>query len=173
LVCPQFLWADFASLPKEFGAAFAESKEQVQGVTVLKLRLTRFILTGETRVELPGSTNSLWLAAAAGYQPSQADWATRWGLTAWKQWVDWGELDPKSEPTLRLGIALADVQQKASYEAALEAEWLAYEAAQAKAAASPAEMDGEGGEFSMLMQGDPCETMSFRFSRSRATSKAG
>ncbi len=161
LICPQFLWTDFASLPKEFGAAFAESKEQMQGVTVLKLRLTRFILTGETRVELPASTNSWMVAAEAGYEAGRADWATRSGLTAWQQWVDWGELDAKSEPTLPLSIALADVQHKAAYAAALEADWLAYEQAQAKAAESGAAMGNDDGGMMMLMRSDPCETNEF------------
>jgi hypothetical protein len=70
LLDPQFLWADFASLPAEFGAAFAQSQDQVQGVSVLKLRLTRFLLTGETLVQFPVSTNTLTLAARVSSKPS-------------------------------------------------------------------------------------------------------
>jgi hypothetical protein len=108
LTYPQFLWAEFTSLPREFSAALAQSQQQIQGVTVLKLQLTRSILTGETLVGF--GTNALWLAAPAGYQANQQGWATRSALTTWQLWVQWGEIDANTEPTLRLDIALADVE---------------------------------------------------------------
>jgi hypothetical protein len=118
LIWPQFLWADFGCLPKEFSAALAESKQQVDGVTVIKLRLTRAILTGETLVELPGQAGSVKLEAPAGYEPTKQDWATRNALNTWQQYVEWGELDKSLAPTLWLEIALADVNEKVAYEEA-------------------------------------------------------
>ena len=73
------------SLPEEFSTALAESHEQVHGVTVLKLRLTRFLLTGETLVEFPASTNTVILAAPARYQTNQVDSASRSALGVWRQ----------------------------------------------------------------------------------------
>ena len=84
LIDPQFIWADFANLPEQFGAAFGESQEQNHGVTVLKLRLTRSILTGETLVEFPASTNTVILAEPGGYQTNQVDSASRSGWPMFK-----------------------------------------------------------------------------------------
>lgn len=130
LIDPQFFWTDFANLPEQFSAALAESQEQLQGVTVLKVRLTRSILTGETLVEFPGSTNTLTLAAPAGYQTNQVDSASRSALGVWRQWIDWGELDANTAPTLSLDVSLADVQDKSAYDAAIAAEEAACEEAQ-------------------------------------------
>jgi hypothetical protein len=146
LTWPQWFWTDFAPLPPEFGAAFAQSKDQIQGVTVLKVRLTRAILDGTTLVEF--GTNSLTLAAPAGYSATNAtDSAMRSALYVWRQWIEWGELDENTQPTLRLDIALADVKDKAAFEAA---EALAWEEAQAKEAEAGAGMlsattESEGG----------------------------
>jgi hypothetical protein len=121
LLYPEFLWADFASLPKDFAAAFAQSKDQLHQITVLKLRLKRSILTGTTLIELP-SGKSVTLSAPAGYQASQQDWATRSALQTWQRYIEWGELNEKTEPTLSLDIALADVKDRAAYEKSLAEE---------------------------------------------------
>jgi hypothetical protein len=121
LIDPQFLWADFASLPAEFSTALAESQEQIQGVTVVKARLTRSILTGETLVEFPSSTNTLTLAAPTGYDTNQIDSASRSSLQVWQQYIEWGALDEDTAPALRLEVALADIQDKPAYDAALAA----------------------------------------------------
>ncbi len=117
LLYPQFLWTDFGRMPKEFSEAFAASKEKVQGVTVLKLRLTRPILTGETIVQLP--SGSQIIKASASYDPEKQDWATRNALKVWKQYIEWGELDQSSVPTLSLSVTLADVRDRAAYEKSL------------------------------------------------------
>ena len=121
LIDPQFFWVDFASLPEQFGTAFAESEEQMQGVTVLKVRLTRSILTGETLVDFPSGTNTLTLAAPSDYQTNQVDSASRSSLQVWRQYIEWGALDGDTEPTLRLDVALADIQDKPAYDTALAA----------------------------------------------------
>jgi hypothetical protein len=166
LIDPQFLWADFAALPNEFSAALAQSKEQVHGITVLKLRLTRWILSGETTVEVPFSTSYLTLAPPAGYDASTADWATRSAMTDWQQWIDWGELDPKSQPTLRLTIALANVQDRPAYNAMIAAEDAAF--AEASALASLAntlmsDSEDSGGDSLLLLSqdGTPCGASKF------------
>ena len=175
LIDPQFLWADFAALPSEFSAAFAQSQEQVHGVTVLKLKLTRWILTGETTVELPSSTSSVTLAAPAGYQASeQHDWATRSALTDWQQWIDWGELDATTAPTLRMNVALADVQDKPAYDAMLEAEDAAcVEASAAESLGSMEMLDSEdlGGDSLLLLSqdGTPCGASKFNRLQVQAT----
>jgi hypothetical protein len=167
LIDPQFLWADFTSLPTEFSAVFAQSQDQVQGITVLKVRLTRWILSGETTVELPSGTTSLTLAAPNGYQASeQHDWATRSALVDWQQWIDWGVLDATTEPTLRLSIALANVQDKPMYDAMLEAEDAACgEASALTSLGSALMLDSEdSGGYSLLLlsqDGTPCGASKF------------
>ena len=163
LIDPQFFWADFASLPAEFSAAFAESVEQVQGVSVLKLRLTRFILSGETLVEFPSSTNTLTLAAPSDYQTNHVDSASRSSLQVWRQYIEWGALDGDTEPTLRLDVALADIQDKPAYDAALAAADAACAEASAMSASSMAGirmMDSEdsGSDLESLAtyQAGPC-----------------
>ena len=156
LIDPQFFWADFASLPEQFGTAFAESQEQMQGVTVLKIRLTRSILTGETLVEFPSSTNTLSLAAPSDYQTNQVDSASRSSLQVWRQWIDWGALDANTSPTLSLDISLADIQDKSAYDAAIAAEETACEEAQATKSLLRSgfgmlmEQGEGGGEFDLL-----------------------
>jgi hypothetical protein len=157
LIDPQFFWADFANLPEQFSAALAESQEQLQGVTVLKLRLTRDILTGETLVEFPSSTNSISLAAPAGYSTNGVDSASRSSLQVWRQYIEWGALDENTVPTLRLDVALADVQDKAAYDAALAAEEAACAETSAGMRMSTAEESGSGDEFS-VESFDPCST---------------
>jgi Family of unknown function (DUF6345)/Bacterial Ig domain len=131
LIYPQFLWADFASLPEDFGTAFVQSQDQLQGLTVAKIRLTRFLLTGETVIEFPSSTNTILLDAPIGYTTNQVDSASRSALWTWRQWIAWGEIDANTSPTLSLDVSLADVQDKSAYDAALAAEEAACEEAQA------------------------------------------
>jgi hypothetical protein len=161
LIYPQFLWADFANLPEEFGEAFAQSQEQMQAVTVVKVRLTRFLLTGETLVRFPSSANTLTLAAPTGYSTNNVDSASRSALTTWRQWISWGEIDANTMPTLSLDVALADVQDKAAYDAALAAEDAA--CAEASALTSLGSMlmsnseESEGESLLLLSQdGTPC-----------------
>jgi hypothetical protein len=114
---------------------------------VLKVRLTRAILDGTTLVEF--GTNSLTLVAPAGYSAINApDSATRNAFAVTRQWIEWGELDENTQPTLRLDIALANVQDQPAFEAA---EALAWEKAEAKAAEAGrvTTMSEDGGEYAM------------------------
>ncbi len=131
LIDPQFLWADFASLPAEFGTVFAQSQDQLQALSIVKVSLTRFLLTGEAFIEFPASTNTLILDAAAGYSTNQVDSASRSALSTWRQWIACGEISQNTSPTLSLDVALADVQDKAAYDAEIAAEEAACEEAQA------------------------------------------
>ncbi len=147
LTWPQWFWCEPASLPSEFSRAVAQSQDRIQGVTVLKVRLRRAILDGTTLVEF--GTNSLTLAAPAGYSATNAaDSATRSAFAVWKQWIEWGERDEDTTPTLRLDIALADVKDKPAFEAA---ESLAWEEARAKKAEAGllTPMFEDGSEYAM------------------------
>ncbi len=147
LTWPRWFWCEPASLPSEFGTALAQSQDEIQGVTVLKVRLTRAILDGTTLVEF--GTNSLTLAAPAGYSATNAaDSATRSALVATRQWIEWGELSEDAQPTLRLDIALANVRDKPAFEAAEALAWEEDEAKAAEAGMFPA-MSEAGSEYAM------------------------
>jgi hypothetical protein len=166
LIDPQFLWADFASLPKQFAEAYVQSKEQIQGVTVLKLRLTRFVLSGETLVEFPSKTNPLALVAPTGYSTNNVDSASRSALWTWRQWISWGVIDANTTPTLSLDVALADVLDKPAYDAMLEAEDAACKEAEAMTSLadmlmSDSEESGGDGFLLLSQDGTPCNASKF------------
>jgi hypothetical protein len=172
LIDPQFLWADFSQLPGQFGEAFAQSQGQVHGVTVLKLRLTRLILSGETLVEFPSGTNSLTLAAPSGYEANQQRWVTRSCLGLWQQWIDWGELERTTTPTLRLDIALANVNDKPAFDASIAAEDAACAEASAISAASPGGMamfDEMTEDFDILSADSTSSCGRLKFNKLQAT----
>lgn len=147
LLWPQFLWTDFTTLPEDFNAAFAESKDEVDGLTVLKIRLTRFLLTGETLVEIPSNKIEWTLDPPKDYSTNNVDSASRSALGWWRQWMDWGMLDKNATPTLSVDVSLADVQQKADYEAAQEAAWEEYQTS------SESQQSGGSGDMMSLFGG--------------------
>ena len=157
LLYPQFLWVNTNQLPGVFGASLEQSSEQIQGVTVLKVRLTRLILTGQTLVEF--GTNSVLLLAPVGYSTNLQVWSVKSCLNVWRQWIDWDALDANTIPTLRMDIALANVVDKTARDERVAAEEAAAEAAaaaQTEAAAAKGGIMSSAGFGGMLYGMELC-----------------
>ena len=152
-------WVDLSQFPKEFSPPATVALPEASGVKLLPLRLTCNLPTGETIVQAEWSGEEIaCIAAPADYRPDDVAAQDEIVLGMWQQWKkyaqEWeGGIDPF---TLVLPVKLADIKDKAVYDANVAAEEAAWEKAQASLTTETPRSEGEGDSMLLSMGAASC-----------------
>ena len=153
-IAGQPTWIDLEQFPKEFAEEWNFAQQEVFGIPVVRLKMTRSVLGGETLIESEDSTKEVAnVAAPANYQPGTGQDAGV--LQMWKELKEWGY--ESESPVVALQLIVADLKDWPTFLAAQEVAWAE---TQAKLAETQTQMytEGDGGMILMLAGEDPCAT---------------